>query len=134
MSKKVTDLGGKVIVPKTAVPGVGYFAVCMDTENNPFGLWRTDPDANLFNNTAEAFVAVLCTVISADDKYSVDEMRMVWNEIEAMPMFEGYLYSDLESRVFQIFGKKPSDPSAFTDSEISSVLSAAKNSQRQTGG
>jgi predicted enzyme related to lactoylglutathione lyase len=35
---KVEKLGGKVIEPKTAISGMGYYAVCMDTENNVFGL------------------------------------------------------------------------------------------------
>jgi uncharacterized protein len=30
--------GGKVIVPKTAVPGVGYLIYCQDTESNVFGI------------------------------------------------------------------------------------------------
>jgi len=38
----VEKLGGRVVVPQTAVPGMGYFAVCLDTENNCFGLWETD--------------------------------------------------------------------------------------------
>jgi predicted enzyme related to lactoylglutathione lyase len=42
---KVEALGGKIIVPKKAVPQMGYFAVCMDTENNAFGLWQTDANA-----------------------------------------------------------------------------------------
>lgn len=42
---QVEKLGGKVVVPKTAVPGMGYFAVCLDTENNTFGLWETDMKA-----------------------------------------------------------------------------------------
>jgi predicted enzyme related to lactoylglutathione lyase len=42
---KVETLGGKIIVPKKAVPGMGYFIVCMDTENNPFGIWEMDPAA-----------------------------------------------------------------------------------------
>jgi len=36
---KVERLGGKVVVPKTAVPGMGYYAVCLDTENNSFGIF-----------------------------------------------------------------------------------------------
>lgn len=40
--KKVEKLGGKVCMPKTAVPQMGYFAVCQDSENNGFGLWQTD--------------------------------------------------------------------------------------------
>ena len=42
---KVEALGGKVIVPKTAVPEIGYFAVCLDTENNNFAIWETDKSA-----------------------------------------------------------------------------------------
>ena len=42
---QVLELGGKVVVPKTAVPGMGYFVVCLDTENNTFGIWQDDKDA-----------------------------------------------------------------------------------------
>jgi predicted enzyme related to lactoylglutathione lyase len=44
-SAKVEDLGGRVVVPKTAVPTFGYFAVCLDTENNTFAIWETDESA-----------------------------------------------------------------------------------------
>ena len=27
------------------VPGMGWFALCSDTEGNDFGLWQTDPGA-----------------------------------------------------------------------------------------
>ena len=42
---KVQKLGGKVRMPKTAVPQMGYFAICQDTENNTFGLWQMDRNA-----------------------------------------------------------------------------------------
>jgi hypothetical protein len=42
---KIENLGGKVLLPKTAVPGVGYFAVCLDTENNCFAIWENDKNA-----------------------------------------------------------------------------------------
>jgi len=44
-ANKVEKLGGKVVMPKTAVPTMGYFAVCLDTENNTFALWETDNSA-----------------------------------------------------------------------------------------
>ena len=44
-SAKVEKLGGKVISPKMPVPGMGYFAVCMDTENNGFGIFEVDSNA-----------------------------------------------------------------------------------------
>lgn len=42
---RVAKLGGTVCKPKTAVPGLGYFAICTDTENNAFALWEANPKA-----------------------------------------------------------------------------------------
>jgi len=42
---KLKKLGGKVHKPATAVPGMGHFAICQDTENNTFALWQRDPKA-----------------------------------------------------------------------------------------
>ena len=44
-SAKVEQLGGKVISPKMPVPGMGYMAVCTDTENNGFGIFEADQTA-----------------------------------------------------------------------------------------
>ncbi|HET7345019.1 MAG TPA: VOC family protein [Nitrososphaeraceae archaeon] len=44
-SSKVEELGGKVFAPKHAVPGMGYFALCRDTENNVFAIWETNESA-----------------------------------------------------------------------------------------
>lgn len=44
-TKKVSEEGGKVIVPKQAIPGVGYMAYCQDTEGNTFGLMEPDESA-----------------------------------------------------------------------------------------
>jgi len=41
----VKNAGGKVLQPKTAVPGQGYFAYCTDTEGNVFGIFEADPTA-----------------------------------------------------------------------------------------
>jgi hypothetical protein len=43
--KKAEELGAAVIVPRTAVPAMGWFAVLMDPQNNPFGLWQDDTKA-----------------------------------------------------------------------------------------
>ena len=42
---KVQKLGGQICMPKTAVPGMGSFAICQDTEGNMFGMWEHDPSA-----------------------------------------------------------------------------------------
>jgi predicted enzyme related to lactoylglutathione lyase len=44
-SKKVQSLGGTVVMPKTAVPTMGYFAVFLDTEGNTMALWEENPQA-----------------------------------------------------------------------------------------
>ncbi|UCH34819.1 MAG: VOC family protein [Armatimonadota bacterium] len=44
-AEKVIQLGGQVVVPKTAVPRMGHFALCVDPEGNPVGLWADDPNA-----------------------------------------------------------------------------------------
>lgn len=44
---RVTNLGGKIIQSKQAVPGYGYMAVCTDTENNVFGLFEDDKSAGV---------------------------------------------------------------------------------------
>jgi uncharacterized protein len=42
---KVEKLGGKICMNKTAVPQMGYFVVCQDTENNMFALWEPNENA-----------------------------------------------------------------------------------------
>lgn len=42
---KVQKFGGTVCKPKTAVPGMGYFAICLDTEGNTFALWEMNERA-----------------------------------------------------------------------------------------
>jgi predicted enzyme related to lactoylglutathione lyase len=42
---KVKKLGGEVCVPKTAVPEMGYFSICRDTEGNEFALWEMSKTA-----------------------------------------------------------------------------------------
>ncbi len=44
-AKKIESKGGKVIMPKMAIPGVGYFAQCLDTEGNVFGIIQMDQNA-----------------------------------------------------------------------------------------
>jgi uncharacterized protein len=68
---KVEKLGGKVVVPKTAVPGIGYAAVCIDTENNTFGLWECDEDAKM--NQCESCGMPLDekTTSKFDDRYCI---------------------------------------------------------------
>jgi predicted enzyme related to lactoylglutathione lyase len=40
-SKKILNLGGKVVVPKTPIPNMGAFALALDPEGNPFGIFES---------------------------------------------------------------------------------------------
>ncbi len=42
-SKKVESLGGKIVVPKTEVQGMGWFALAQDPEGNTFGIFEILP-------------------------------------------------------------------------------------------
>jgi len=39
-SRKIEGLGGKVIVPKMEVPGMGWWALAIDPEGNHFAIWE----------------------------------------------------------------------------------------------
>jgi hypothetical protein len=41
-AQKITERGGKVVMPKSALPGIGYLAYCEDTEGNVFGIMQFD--------------------------------------------------------------------------------------------
>jgi predicted enzyme related to lactoylglutathione lyase len=40
--EKVTNLGGKILVPKQKIPTVGYIAIAIDPEGNQFGLMQPE--------------------------------------------------------------------------------------------
>jgi predicted enzyme related to lactoylglutathione lyase len=42
----IAKSGGKNVVPKKPIPGVGYLAYCADTEGNVFGIMQADPKAH----------------------------------------------------------------------------------------
>jgi len=44
-AKKITENGGHLIIPKMAIPKVGWFAQCTDTEGNMFGIIQLDEEA-----------------------------------------------------------------------------------------
>lgn len=53
----VSEAGGEVLTAKTAIPGIGYFAYCLDTERNVFGILESNPAAGV----AETPAAVVAT-------------------------------------------------------------------------
>jgi uncharacterized protein len=42
---KIQKLGGTICKGKTAVPTMGYFAICRDTEGNEFAVWEASDKA-----------------------------------------------------------------------------------------
>jgi predicted enzyme related to lactoylglutathione lyase len=43
--QKITSNGGQIVMPKSVIPSVGYFAYCKDTEVNLFGIMQEDKSA-----------------------------------------------------------------------------------------
>jgi hypothetical protein len=41
----VEKAGGKIVVPKMAIPGVGWLLYCTDLDGNIFGMMQSDPAA-----------------------------------------------------------------------------------------
>lgn len=44
-ARAVQEAGGRVLMDKTPIAGIGYFAYCRDTEGNVFGIMESDPAA-----------------------------------------------------------------------------------------
>lgn len=44
-AQKIQDAGGKMIVPKMEVPGVGWLALFSDPDDRVIGLWKQNPPA-----------------------------------------------------------------------------------------
>jgi predicted enzyme related to lactoylglutathione lyase len=42
---RIEKSGGKAVMPRTAIPGIGWFAYCQDTEGNVFGIMQEDSSA-----------------------------------------------------------------------------------------
>ena len=43
--KTIESKGGKTVVPRMAVPDIGWLAYCTDTEGNTFGVLQPDAEA-----------------------------------------------------------------------------------------
>lgn len=46
-AERVVAAGGKVVSPITPITGFGWFAACVDTEGNAFGIMQEDPQAHV---------------------------------------------------------------------------------------
>jgi uncharacterized protein len=43
--RRIESKGGKTVVPKMPIPGMGWLAYCVDTEGNTFGIMQPDESA-----------------------------------------------------------------------------------------
>jgi predicted enzyme related to lactoylglutathione lyase len=43
--ERATALGGMITVPRSVVPGMGWYACVVDPQGNPVGLWQGDKEA-----------------------------------------------------------------------------------------
>ena len=44
--RRIESAGGRTVMPKMGVPGVGWLAYCADPEGNTFGVMQNDPAAS----------------------------------------------------------------------------------------
>ena len=44
-TEKITELGGKIVLPKNAVPGMGWFVHFTDPDGNLMAIWQDDKEA-----------------------------------------------------------------------------------------
>ena len=44
-AKKIESAGGKIVVPKMAIPSVGWLAYFKDSDSNIHGIYQNDPTA-----------------------------------------------------------------------------------------
>jgi predicted enzyme related to lactoylglutathione lyase len=47
--KKIEALGGKIVVPKMEIPGIGWWAMALDPEGNQFAILQADNSVLLLN-------------------------------------------------------------------------------------
>lgn len=43
---RIESAGGRIVVDKRAIPGIGWLAYCKDTEDSVFGIIQNDPTAS----------------------------------------------------------------------------------------
>ncbi len=51
--RRVEQLGGKILVPRSPVAGMGWYAIVMDPESNPIGFWQKDAKAGVVGGESE---------------------------------------------------------------------------------
>jgi predicted enzyme related to lactoylglutathione lyase len=115
---RVEKLGGNVVVPKRAVPGIGYSAVCIDMEKNIFGLWECDENAKmnqcescgmpLDEKTISTFDARYC--IHCQDQQSgklATKEQVREGSIKAAMQFMGKTREQAEKMVDEMMPKLP---------------------------
>ena len=39
-ASRLEQAGGRVIISKTVIPGIGFYSIILDTESNMFGLYE----------------------------------------------------------------------------------------------
>jgi len=66
---QVEKLGGKIVVPKTVVPEMGYYSVCLDTENNSFQDMRMNQKRTPGKNNFLFYIIYLVLITKEFDKY-----------------------------------------------------------------
>ena len=93
-ARKVTALGGTVVVPPTDIPGTGRFAVVRDPQGATFGLYKSNTASRAWDGTPTLGRFSWHELMTTDYKKAFDFYRQLfgWEKTGEMDMGEGNPY------------------------------------------
>jgi uncharacterized protein len=118
-ARKVTSLGGTVVVPPTDIPGTGRFAVVRDPQGATFGLYRSNSGSRAWDGTPTLGRFSWHELMTTDYKKAFDFYRQLfgWEKTGEMDMgggnpyfmygMKGKMYGGMFTRPPEMAGMSP---------------------------
>ncbi len=93
-ARKVTSLGGTVVVPPADIPGTGRFAVVRDTQGATFGVYKSNTASRAWDGTPTLGRFSWHELMTTDYKKAFDFYRQLfgWEKTGEMDMGDGSPY------------------------------------------
>ena len=118
-ARKVTSLGGTVVVPPTDIPGTGRFAVVRDPQGATFGLYKSNSGSRAWDGTPTLGRFSWHELMTTDYRKAFDFYRQLfgWEKIGEMDMgggnpyfmygVKGKMYGGIYTRPPEMAGMSP---------------------------
>jgi uncharacterized protein len=118
-ARKVTSLGGAVVVPPTDIPGTGRFAVVRDPQGATFGLYKSNSASRAWDGTPTLGRFSWHELMTTDYKKAFDFYRQLfgWEKTGEMDMgggnpyfmygMKGKMYGGMFTRPPEMAGMSP---------------------------